>query len=81
MSTTQRQEEILELLNEHGFLTVERLSELTYTSPSSIRRDLARLGALSLIKRTHGGASPSVQNRSNGGRTAIRQWDGRNRPV
>ena len=57
MSTTKRQEEILELLNEHGFLTVERLSELTYTSPSSIRRDLARLQALSLIKRTHGGAS------------------------
>ena len=57
MSTTKRQEEILELLNEHGFLTVERLSEMTYTSPSSVRRDLARLQALSLIKRTHGGAS------------------------
>lgn len=57
MSTTKRQEEILELLNEHGFLTVERLSELTYTSPSSIRRDLSRLQGLSLIKRTHGGAS------------------------
>ncbi len=57
MSITKRQEEILEHLNEHTFLTVERLSELTYTSPSSIRRDLTRLQNLSLIKRTHGGAS------------------------
>ncbi len=57
MSITKRQEEILEHLNEHTFLTVERLAELTYTSPSSIRRDLARLQNLSLIKRTHGGAS------------------------
>ena len=57
MSISKRQEEILELLNEHNFLTVDRLSELTYTSPSSIRRDLAKLQNLSLIKRTHGGAS------------------------
>ncbi len=57
MSITKRQEEILEYLNEHTFLTVERLSELTYTSPSSIRRDLTKLQNLSLIKRTHGGAS------------------------
>ena len=57
MSITKRQEEILEHLNEHTFLTVERLAELTYTSPSSIRRDLSKLQNLSLIKRTHGGAS------------------------
>ena len=57
MSITKRQEEILEHLNEHTFLTVERLAELTYTSPSSIRRDLSRLQGLSLIKRSHGGAS------------------------
>lgn len=57
MSITKRQTEILEHLNEHIFLTVERLAELTFTSPSSIRRDLATLQNLSLIKRTHGGAS------------------------
>ena len=57
MSITKRQEEILEHLNEHSFLTVERLSAMTFTSPSSIRRDLQRLQNLSLIKRTHGGAS------------------------
>ena len=57
MSITKRQKEILEHLNEHVFLTVERLAELTFTSTSSVRRDLSKLQNLSLIKRTHGGAS------------------------
>ena len=39
----KRQEQILGLLNENGFMTVEKLSELTYTSASSIRRDLTKL--------------------------------------
>ena len=57
MSISKRQEQILSLLDEHGFLTVARLSEITYTSPSSIRRDLVHLQNQSLIRRTHGGAS------------------------
>ena len=56
MSTTKRQNEILDILHENGFMTVERLSELTFTSPSSIRRDLTKLQNLSLIRRKHGGA-------------------------
>ena len=55
MSITKRQEEILEHLNEHTFLTVERLSELTYTSPSSIRRDLKNLEERGLVNRSYGG--------------------------
>ena len=57
MSISERQEQILKLLNEYGFMTVERLSELTYTSPSSIRRDLTKLQNMYFIKRTHGGAN------------------------
>lgn len=57
MSITKRQEQILALLEEQGFMSVERLSQVTYTSPSSIRRDLTRLQNLYLIRRTHGGAS------------------------
>lgn len=57
MSISERQEQILKLLNENGFMTVERLSELTYTSPSSIRRDLTKLQNMYFIKRTHGGAN------------------------
>ena len=62
MSITKRQEQILELLRENSFLTVDRLSELTYTSPSSIRRDLTVLQNMYLIKRTHGGANALNEN-------------------
>lgn len=56
MSITKRQEEILKLLRDNVFLTVDKLSKLTYTSPSSIRRDLTKLQDMYFIKRTHGGA-------------------------
>lgn len=57
MGISKRQEEILALLNDHGFLTVEALAEMTFISPSSIRRDLAKLQSLSMIRRSRGGAS------------------------
>ncbi len=57
MSISERQQQILDLLEERSFLTVGSMAELTFTSPSSIRRDLTILQNLSLIKRTHGGAS------------------------
>ena len=57
MNISKRQEQILELLRENGFITVENLSKLLYTSPASIRRDLTRLEDMCFLKRTHGGAS------------------------
>lgn len=57
MSISKRQQQILSLLEEQGFMSVERLALQIYTSPSSIRRDLVHLQNLSLIRRTHGGAS------------------------
>ena len=57
MSISKRQEQILGLLNENGFMTVEKLSELTYTSASSIRRELTKLQNMYFIRRTHGGAN------------------------
>ena len=62
MSITKRQEQILELLNEYQFMTVSKISELTYTSPSSIRRDLTKLENMCFIKRTHGGAGLLDEN-------------------
>lgn len=56
MSISKRQEKILLLLNEEGFLSVSELSKITYTSESSIRRDLAKLENMNMLKRTHGGA-------------------------
>ena len=56
MSMTKRQNEILDLLHENGFMTVEKLANVMFTSQSSIRRDLTKLQNLSLVRRTHGGA-------------------------
>ena len=56
MNITKRQEQILELLRDAGHMSVRSLSELTYTSEASIRRDLLQLQNMYLIKRTHGGA-------------------------
>ena len=62
MSTSERQEKILEILREEGFLSVELLAQKTYTSPSSIRRDLTRLQNMGFVKRTHGGAGILGEN-------------------
>lgn len=52
----ERQQKIMELLNENGFLTVEFLSKTLYCSGATIRRELAALAENQKIKRTHGGA-------------------------
>lgn len=57
MSITSRQTQILNILNERTYITVQELSELTFTSPSSIRRDLTYLQNNGLVKRAHGGVT------------------------
>ena len=51
-----RQQKIMELLDDNGFVTVEFLSKTLYCSGATIRRDLAALAESQKIKRTHGGA-------------------------
>jgi len=63
MSISERQEKILNIVNERSFITVDELSQMTYTSASSIRRDLTHLQNMGLVKRTHGGVSvPDLAN-------------------
>ncbi len=57
MSMTPRQNTILQLLNERQFITVQELAQLTFTSPSSIRRDLTYLQNNGLVTRSHGGVT------------------------
>lgn len=52
-----RQDLILQILNERKFVTVNELSTATFTSPSSIRRDLTHMENNGLVKRTHGGVT------------------------
>ena len=56
MSKNSRSEEILQLVNSHGVISVAELSEKTYSSRSTIRRDLEKLEQQGLLRRHHGGA-------------------------
>lgn len=57
MSISERQKQILSIVNDRTFITVQELSELTFTSASSIRRDLIYMQNNGLVKRLHGGVS------------------------
>lgn len=57
MSISERQKHILSILNDRTFITVQELSKLTFTSSSSIRRDLTYLQNNGLVRRLHGGVS------------------------
>lgn len=61
MPKHQRGEEILAIVNEKGYVTVEELAKSTYASPSTVRRDLEALERAGLLRRRHGGAE-SVQS-------------------
>lgn len=57
MSIADRHEQILNILNERSFITVNELAEITFTSPSSIRRDLTYMQNRGLVKRSYGGVT------------------------
>ena len=57
MGNLQRENEILNILKEKEYTTVNELSTLLFTSPSSIRRDLTILENQGKVKRSHGGVS------------------------
>lgn len=54
--STERQENICFLLQEHGNLTVAELAQRFGVSEMTIRRDLKALAALGLVQREHGRA-------------------------
>lgn len=52
----QRQTFILDVLTEHGVVTLQHLAERLGASFSTVRRDLDELESRKLVERTHGGA-------------------------
>lgn len=56
MYSNEREKEIMALLTENGYVTVEYLAKKLHISPSSIRRDLKRLELKGNINRSYGGA-------------------------
>jgi DeoR/GlpR family transcriptional regulator of sugar metabolism len=64
MGISERQNEILKIIKDHVYVSVNELSKITFTSPSSIRRDLTCLENLGLVNRSYGGASlPEINGR------------------
>ncbi len=57
-----RQAEIIDALQDRGFQSVNSLAARFDVTASTIRRDLERLEAMDLLKRTHGGAIPVKQS-------------------
>lgn len=57
MKINERKEFIINTLKTTRFASVKYLSEITYTSPSSIRRDLTRLENAGIVKRSYGGVT------------------------
>lgn len=56
MYGNEREKEIMNLLEQNYYVTVDYLAEKIHISPSSIRRDLKRLELKGLIIRSYGGA-------------------------
>ena len=52
----ERYHHISDYLKQHGRATVEELASSLFVSPATIRRDLAAMQKLGMLKRTHGGA-------------------------
>ena len=60
MHKNDRDEEILQLIHHAGYMSIRDLAQKTYTSQSTIRRDLERLEQKGLIRRRHGGAESLI---------------------
>lgn len=53
---------LIRLIEENGFATVKYLAKMTYTSESTVRRQLTELENMGLIKRSYGGAEIRKDN-------------------
>jgi DeoR family glycerol-3-phosphate regulon repressor len=64
MNATARQSQIVELVRQEGYVTVETLAERFQVTPQTIRRDISLLQDRALLRRFHGGvtAPGSVEN-------------------
>ena len=56
MIREERKEELMKLMEESGYCTVEYLAERLFTSKSTIRRNLASLESMGYVRRSYGGA-------------------------
>lgn len=65
MRQHQRQDHILELIEQQGFVSIDELVESLDVTPQTIRRDLNQLADRNLVSRHHGGAGPLESSTEN----------------
>lgn len=59
-----RQQQILDMVQEKGYVAIERLSQHFEVTPQTIRRDINQLSTDGLLRRFHGGAGPNTSARN-----------------
>lgn len=57
MLLDERRQNVLQIIEKEGFVSLNRLSEHVGASESTVRRDLEYLETIGQIRRTRGGAS------------------------
>lgn len=64
MNLPPRQQQILELVRERGYVSIEEMAQLFVVTPQTIRRDINQLAEGGLLRRYHGGAAydSSIEN-------------------
>lgn len=77
MLPEERRSEVVNLINERHGCSVEELAASLDVSEATIRRDLRELEEKNLIRRTHGGAMPAVDQPRPYDRRAVRNREGK----
>jgi len=64
MNLPPRQQQIIELVRERGYVSIEEMAQLFVVTPQTIRRDINQLAEGGLLRRYHGGAAydSSIEN-------------------
>ncbi|MET1080861.1 MAG: DeoR/GlpR family transcriptional regulator [Pseudomonas sp.] len=65
MSLAPRQQNILDLARERGYVSIDELACAFTVTPQTIRRDINQLAELGLLRRTHGGAASEASSTQN----------------
>src|ERR1700748_3295906 len=64
MAQDTRQQQILDLVHQRGFMSIDALAQHFSVTPQTIRRDINELSDQDLLQRYHGGAGlgSSIEN-------------------
>ncbi|BAN50066.1 DeoR/GlpR family DNA-binding transcription regulator [Metapseudomonas resinovorans] len=76
MNLGPRQQDILDLARERGYVSIDELAQAFAVTPQTIRRDINQLAEHGLLRRTHGGAASEASSTQN---TAYAMRAGQNR--